>query len=862
MSNDLRLRVLMNLVENVTRPLRNMTSGSTEAAGALRTTRDRLRQLNDSQRDIGAFRQLRNGMSATATEVAQARQRVAELGRQLNANGPPTQEMVRDFNRARQAAKALADQQRQQHIQLAQLRTRLAGAGIDTRNLSQHERDLRSNIRSTTAEMERQQRALAELAARQRRLSEARERMGATRELGGNLAGAGATVGVAGAAMGAALTVPVAAFAKAEDSATSLAVAMMRSGGQVSPEFEKINALAMQMGDRLPGTTSDFQDLMTMLVRSGISSQAILGGMGEATAYLAVQLKKAPDEAAEFAAKLQDATKTSEKDMLSLMDVIQKAFYLGVDDNNLLNGLAKLGPAMDTIKQSGLEGTKALTPLLIMADQAGMQGEAAGNAFRKIFQMGLDTKKIDAVNKLLDPKKRLNFTSGKGEAQRINFSDGKGEFGGLDKMFAQFEKLKGLTTERRLTVLKALYGDDAETLQAVSLMMEKGKAGYAEVQAKMAAQASLQQRVNRQLGTLKNLWEAAEGTFTNSMVAFGEAIAPELKATTEWLGSMAQSLGAWAKANPVAANAMMKTAAIMAILLTAIGAILVVLGAVLGPLAFLKFSLVTLGIQTGIFAKTLALMGGGLRMAGQAILFLGRALLMNPIGLAVTAIALAAYAIYTHWEPIKSFFVGLWASIKMTFDGALSWFASLPAKFSMFGTNMVDGLVNGITSRIGAVKEAVESMGGGAVTWFKEKLGIRSPSRVFGVLGGYVGEGAAIGMEKETGRISAAAAALATAATLAFNPAAAQPFDASGAAGGANSPFTSAAAQPFKFGGGAGAGGAAAAGAPGAAAGGPVTINIYPPPGMDAAAIGRAVAAELDRRERSKQARIGSRLSD
>lgn len=827
MSNDLRLRVLMNLVENVTRPLRNMTAGSSQAAGALRATRDRLRQLNDAQRDVGAFRQLRTGMTATAAQAAEARKRVADLARQMTANGPPTQAMVRDFERARQAARELSEEQRRQHIQLAQLRTRLRGAGIDTRNLSQHERDLRNNLRTTTAEMERQQRVLAELAERQRRLNQARERMQGTQALAGRMAGAGAVAAAGGAAVGAAFSVPVRDFAAAEDSATALEVAMMRASGKAAPEFAKINALAVSLGDRLPGTTSDFQDLMTMLNRQGISAQSILGGMGEATAYLAVQLKKTPQDAAEFAAKLQDATRTSEKDMLSLMDVIQRTYYLGMDDTNMLAGMSKLSPAMDTIKQKGLEGAKVLAPLLVMADQAGMQGEAAGNAFRKIFQMSLNADKVSKANKGLSKQRQLDFT------------DGAGEFGGLDKMFKQFEKLKDLNTQDRLSVLASLYGDDAETLQAVALMMDKGLAGYGEVQARMTNQASLQQRVNRQLGTLKNLWDAASGTFTNTMVAFGAAIAPELKAVTEWLGSAAQAMGKWAKENPRMANGLMKTVAAIAILLTVAGALLVMLGAVLGPLAALKFAFVTLGIQGFTFARILGVMGGALGMVGKAVMFLGRALLMNPIGLAITAIALAAYAIYTYWEPIKAFFANLWGGVKTTFDSVLSWFGSLPARFGQFGSNMVDGLVNGITSRMGAVKEAIVNMGGGAVTWFKEKLGIHSPSRVFGELGGYVGEGAALGMEKETGRITAAAAGLATAATLAFTPAAAQPFQLKGPAGGA-----------------------AAAGAPGAGAGEAITINIYPQPGMDAAAIGRAVAAELDRRDRAKQARFGSRLTD
>ncbi len=41
---------------------------------------------------------------------------------------------------------------------------------------------------------------------------------------------------------------------------------------------------------------------------------------------------------------------------------------------------------------------KPLPPLLVMADQASMAGESAGNAYRKIFQAALDAKKIKAVN--------------------------------------------------------------------------------------------------------------------------------------------------------------------------------------------------------------------------------------------------------------------------------------------------------------------------------------------------------------------------------------------------------------------------------------------------------------------------------
>ena len=863
-TQDLKLRVLFDMVDRITAPIKRVLNGNKDLAKSLKDSRDQLKELGQAQKDIGTFRELTAGSKNSAAALAEAQQKVSRLSAALSANGPPTKAMAREFDRASLAADRLADKHYDNETKLKALRRSLSAAGVDTGNLASVEDGLKAKIASTTLAMEAQKKKLDELAARTRKLGEAREKMNATKALAGNLAGGGAWAGATGAAATGAVAVPVAAYAKAEDSATQLSVALMRAGGVVPPEFQKINDLAMRLGDRLPGTTADFQDMMTMLTRQGISAQAILGGMGEATAYLAVQLKKAPDEAAEFAAKLQDATRTSEADMLSLMDVIQKSFYLGVDDNNMLQGFSKLSSAMDTVKMKGLEGAKALAPFLVMADQAGMKGEAAGNALRKVFQAGFDSDKIAKANKEL------------GKGMQLNFTDGKGEFGGLDNMFKQLDKLKDLTTEKRTGVIKTIFGDDAETLQVVSLLVEKGAAGYAEVQAKMEAQASLQERVNKQLGTLKNLWEAASGTFTNAMVAFGEAIAPELKAVTEWIGNVSQSLGAWARENPRTANAIMKVVGIAGVLLIALGGLAIAAAGILGPFAMLRFGITAIGLQGGILVRVLGSLFGGLQFVGQAILFIGRALMMNPIGLAVTAIAAAAYLIYRNWEPIQAFFVGLWSQVKQAFDGGLvgilallanwsplgmfyqalapvlSWFGfELPAKFSEFGGNIIAGLVNGITSSLSAVRDAVGTVANGAIGWFKEKLGIHSPSRVMAELGGYVAEGAAVGIEGGQGDVAKATQGLADVAVTAFQPGTQAVTPGAGFAAVSQKPID---LRP------------PVTPAPGSSTGAGLQAVTYEininGMGSNAEEIGRAVVAELDRRERARQSRNLSRLSD
>ena len=82
--------------------------------------------------------------------------------------------------------------------------------------------------------------------------------------------------------------------------------------------------------------------------------------------------------------------------MMALTDIIQKGFYAGVDSENMLQGYAKIGSAMDIIKMKGLDAAKAFAPLLVMADQQGMDGGSAGNAYRKVLQAMMDTKKSGA----------------------------------------------------------------------------------------------------------------------------------------------------------------------------------------------------------------------------------------------------------------------------------------------------------------------------------------------------------------------------------------------------------------------------------------------------------------------------------
>jgi len=760
--DNLRLQVILQAVDKFTAPFKSALSGANKLSAAISQTKGEIKGLEQTQRGLAQLTELQEragqaadkigkltinmegwrhaqAMAAEKSKVLRAQiktvreemaglstgmkfannpeavarytamftdasNRLHGLNRELEWSSSKQKEMakkVREGNASLLTLNRTTDTTRE-HI--ARLGDELHSAGVDTNRLADEEQRLKSKLQSTNQTLDAQQRKMQLVSEQQRRLTAAQQGYERARQLQSRLAGTGAGLLATGAATGAVAIKPVLDYAQAEDAATGLKVAMMGAGGQVQKEFGAINDLATQLGNRLPGTSADFQNMMSALIKQGISAQAILGGVGEATAYLAVQMKLPYEQAADFSAQLQDATRTGEQDMMRLMDTIQRTYYTGVDPTWMLQGYAKLSAGLDTIRQKGLAGAQAMAPLLAMANQAGMtDGGSAGNALTKIFRKALDT---DNVSKAVAAARKSY-----GVAISLDFSNGQGEFGGMEQLFEQLAQLKDLSTSVRNGILTDIFGDDAETSQMLSIMINKGMAGYREMEGKMAKQADLQTRVNAQLGTLKNLWDAATGTFTNALVLFGEAVAPELKDLVDWLGRMSERLGTWAKDNPILANRLMKTAGAIAAVTVAAGGLALAASAVLGPFAMLRFSAVTLGLRLPMVGSTLQMLLSPLRMLTTGVIQLGAALLATPVGwilAAIAAIAVAALLIYKYWEPIKAFFAGVWQGLREGLDSTFTALAGALAPLKPLWDGLV-GMLQVVWDWFGRLVEPIHA---------------------------------------------------------------------------------------------------------------------------------------------------------
>jgi hypothetical protein len=116
-------------------------------------------------------------------------------------------------------------------------------------------------------------------------------------------------------------------------------------------------------------------------------------------------------------------------------------------------------------------------------------------------------------------------------------------------------------------------------------------------------------------------------------------------------------------------------------------------------------------------------------------------LLALPFIILAVVIAAAVYAIYL----IGSAIVDAVASL-----------SSLGASGVEAAGNLIDGLVNGITSGAGAVYDALKNLASNMTATIKSALGIASPSKIFEGLGAFTSEGFAIGVEAEAPMAQAA----------------------------------------------------------------------------------------------------------
>ena len=689
--------MLIEAGDRATRPLRDIAGGSSAASRALAETRDRLKALERAQADVGSFRQLKAGLRSTQQEMQTARQRAADLGRQMAETQNPSRALTREFDRTQRQLAQLERSERQQSQELQEMTLRLHAAGVDTANLSRHERELRTDMMRTNREMTEQERRLTRIADRERRMANARARFSRVQGMATGMAASGGAAIGTGIAMAAPIIGAVRAAQEYESVMTDIGQKADLSRA-ASAGLGKGLLVAARAANKMPADLQAGVDALAGLGATVPNAVAMMTPIGRAaTAYKA---EIADLSNAAFAAT--DNLKVPVEQTERVIDIMAQAGKSGAFE---IKDMAQYFPALTAAYQGlGQTGTGAVADLA-----AGLQiaRKGAGDAATAATNIGNVLQKVTspATNRAF---KKMGVDLPKALQQA--YKEGKTPLEAI-------AELTNRTLKGDLSKLGYLF-EDAQVQQGLRPLIQNIEE-YRRIRADAAGADGVTDRdfAERMKDSAEQI-NALKVNATTLAITMGAQLLPTVNAVVEKATVFAQWLGDVANRYPNVTKAVAVGAAGFAALFFVLGGGAILIAGLIAPFAALSFAAGALGI-------------GLLPVIGIAA----------GVVAGVIAIGAAAYAIYSNWDGISAWFGRQWDSLKDVANSAIAWFANLQVVFSEIGRNILTGLINGIISKVPGLRGVMTAIAGMLPGTAKRKLDIHSPSRVFAGIGGHIVDG-------------------------------------------------------------------------------------------------------------------------
>jgi len=750
-ARNLKLEVILNAVDRATRPLRAIDRASQGASQAMRENRERLKQLQATQKDVSSFRNLTRQSTDTTTALREQQERIRRLSQQMQTNQGDTSALAAERKKAITQARRLTQRYDEERQQLQRLRTSLKNNGVSTEHLSRDQRRLASEIQQANTAVDEQRHRLKRLAEQQRNAAQARGRYDRAMNMRNNMAGIGAGMMASGGAAlyaGARLLAPGVAYG--ESMSRVQALTRMEADDE---RFQALRQQARELGATTAFSAGQSADAQGYLAMAGFDPEAIQAAMPD---MLDLALANRTDLArtADISSNILSGFGLDPAEMGRVGDVLTATTTRANVDLEMLGESMKYVAPQARAMNMSLEQSAAMAGLL---GNVGIQGSQAGTTLRAM------------VTRLAAPTGAAASALGD---LGVNAKDAQGNLRDIPRILTDVARAtEEMGNADRAAYLKDIFGEEPGAGMA-ELIAQQGSAGieqFVEILTNAAGEnarvaKTMADNIGGDLKSLKSAWEEVGISITDTNNG-------PLRDLIQNVTAITRGVGRWINENPRLAGTIAKVAAILAVLVTAGGALTLMLASILGPIAMVRYGMALVGPQILMAGKAFLWLGGVFRTVSMF-------LLANPIGVAIAAIAAAAYLIYRYWEPIKAFFLGLWQQVKNAFDNGISGVAQLlmnwsplgllyqgitnalsalgvqiPEQFSSLGSAIVDGMIGGLTGKLGELRESITGMAGSVRNWFANVLGINSPSRVFAQLGGFTVDGLISGLSSKLGEL-------------------------------------------------------------------------------------------------------------
>lgn len=418
-----------------------------------------------------------------------------------------------------------------------------------------------------------------------------------------------------------------------------------------------------------------------------------------------------------------------------------------------------------------------------------MTADKQGAKFQKALKnMGMESKDLKKAIKENGEQALMDFLKQVGKLPKEN------QMGALVDLF-------GLEYADDVAVLVGGLETYKKSINELKKTSKDGKPAFI---------GSMDKEFAARSATTANNWQIFKNSLTEIGITAGSVLLPALNQLMTTIRPIINSFADWASKNPEVVSALVHLAAGFAALKVG-GLMFRFVGNELsGLMVSFRLAKALLGVDwlatvirfksgIGALARIFGVVKTAATLLGSGLVSLGRFLLMSPIGIALALLGVAAYMLYKNWDgvvggakalwqdlsnfisgvvnSIASFFGTCWERIKaffnsgignisaqiinwsplglfyQSFASVMSWFGvQLPSSFTQFGANIIQGLWNGLKSKIESVKTWFAQQAASLKQTFAGVMGIHSPSRVFRRFGGWMMEGLQIGLDKGASR--------------------------------------------------------------------------------------------------------------
>ncbi|ELY3538377.1 phage tail tape measure protein [Cronobacter sakazakii] len=593
---NLRLQVILNAVDKLTRPFRSAQASSKELATAIQQSRARLKELDAQAGKIDGFRKSSAQLAITGNNLKAAREEAARLATQFTSTNRPTAAQARLLEQAKNRVSELQTKYNGLRQSVQKQRLALNEAGLDTRKLSSAQRELRQNADETRQALDRQQKSLKRLGEQQARVNAVRERYSRSLEVRDRIAGAGATTSAAGLAMGAPVAAAVKSYASMEDAMKGVAKqvnGLRDDNGNRTKQFYDMQAAIKAASEQLPMENGaiDYAALVEGGARMGVTNQddpyedqkRDLLAFASTAAKAATAFELPADELAEGLGKIASLYKVPTRNIEQLGDALNylddNAMSKGADIIDVLQRMGGVADRLDFRKAAALGST------FLSLGAAPEVAASAANAM--VRELSIATMQSD---RFMDGMDLLKLKPEVLEKQMAKDAMGT--------ILRVMEKVKKLPQDKRLSAMTMLfgkeYGDDAAKLANNLPELRR----QLQLTAGNDANGSMQKESDINKDSLSAQWMLVKAGAQNAFSSLGETLRQPLMDIMDYVKSVTGGLRRWIETNPKLAGTLMKVAAATAAITLALGTLAVAVAAVLGPIAVIRFGLSMLGVKT------------------------------------------------------------------------------------------------------------------------------------------------------------------------------------------------------------------------------------------------------------------------